>query len=68
MNFERVIYELSHGMSNMAASHPNDVISNALASLSDRLTRVHDKRDLAKLSDIDKQLITYYHANKGKVK
>lgn len=64
MNFERTIFKLSHGMSAMAASHKNDVISNALASLSDRLTRMKDKNDLSKLTETDKQLIAYYHANK----
>lgn len=64
MTFERVIFELSHGMSAMAASHQNDTISNALASLSDRLTRLKDKGDLSKLTEADKMLIKYYHANK----
>lgn len=64
MNFERIVNELSHGMSAMAAKHKNDVISNALASLSDRLTHVKDKRDLSKLTTVDKQLIVYYHLNK----
>ena len=64
MNFERTLYELSHGMSAMAATHKNDTISNALASLSDRLTRLKDKGDLSKLTDVDKRLIAYYHATK----
>lgn len=64
MNFERTIYELSHGMSAMAATHKNDAISNALASLSDRLTRMKDKAGLSKLTEVDKQLIAYYHMNK----
>jgi ArsR family metal-binding transcriptional regulator len=64
MTFERVIFELSHGMSAMAATHQNDTISNALASLSDRLTRLKDKGDLSKLTEADKMLIKYYHQNK----
>ena len=64
MKFERAIYELSHGMSAMAATHKNDMIANALASLSDRLTRLKDKSDLSKLTEVDKQLIAYYHATK----
>lgn len=64
MTFERIIFELSHGMSAMAATHKNDTISNALASLSDRLTRLKDKSDLLKLTEVDKQLIAYYHLNK----
>jgi hypothetical protein len=64
MTFERTIFELSHGMSAMAATHTNDTISNALASLSDRLTRMKDKSDLVKLTKADKMLITYYHQNK----
>ena len=64
MTFERTIFELSHGMSAMAATHKNDTISNALASLSDRLTRLKDKGDLVKLTEADKMLIKYYHANK----
>jgi hypothetical protein len=64
MTFERTIFELSHGMSAMAATHQNDKISNALASLSDRLTRLKDKSDLVKLTEADKMLITYYHQNK----
>lgn len=64
MTFERVIFELSHGMSAMAATHQNDTISNALASLSDRLTRLKDKSELSKLTNADAMLIKYYHANK----
>jgi len=64
MTFERTIFELSHGMSAMAATHKNDTISNALASLSDRLTRLKDKSELSKLTAADKQLIAYYHATK----
>lgn len=64
MTFERTIFEISHGMSAMAATHKNDMISNALASLSDRLTRLKDKSELLKLTEVDKQLIAYYHANK----
>jgi hypothetical protein len=64
MTFEKLIFQVSHGMSAMAATHKNDTISNALASLSDRLTRLKDQRELAKLSEADKQLIAYYHANK----
>ena len=64
MTFERTIFELSHGMSAMAATHKNDTISNALASLSDRLTRLKDKSDLVKLTEADKMLISYYHQNK----
>ena len=57
MTFEKLIFQVSHGMSAMAATHKNDTISNALASLSDRLTRLKDQRELAKLSEADKQLI-----------
>lgn len=64
MNFERTIFQLSHGMSAMAATHRNDTISNALASLSDRLTRLKDKSELSKLTEVDKRLIAYYHLNK----
>ena len=66
MTFERTIFELSHGMSAMAAVHKNDTISNALASLSDRLTRLKDKSELKKLTEADRALIVYYHANKVK--
>lgn len=64
MTFEKALFTVSFGMSEMAKTHKNDVISNALASLSDRLTRIPDKVALAKLSQIDRDLITYYHANK----
>jgi hypothetical protein len=64
MTFEKLIFQVSHGMSAMAATHKNDTISNALASLSDRLTHLKGPQDLAKLSEADKQLIAYYHANK----
>ena len=64
MNFERTIFQLSQGMSAMAATHKNDTISNALASLSDRLTRLKDKSELSKLTEVDKRLIAYYHLNK----
>ncbi len=64
MTFERTIFELSHGMSAMAATYKNDTISNALAALSDRLTRFKDKSDLAKLTETDKMLIAFYHQNK----
>lgn len=64
MTFEKLIFQVSHGMSAMAATHENDTISNALASLSDRLVSMKDKRDLATLSDTDKALLAYYNANK----
>jgi hypothetical protein len=64
MTFEKAIFTLSFGMSEMAKTHKNDTISNALASLSDRLTRIHDKVALAKLSQIDRDLISYYHSHK----
>lgn len=66
MNFERMVHELSHGMSAMAAAHENDMISNALASLSDRLIRLKDKRDLVKLTEVDRKLILYFHQHKEK--
>lgn len=64
MTFEKIIFQVSHGMSAMAATHKNDVMSNALAALSDKLVRMKDKQDLATLTDTEKDLISYYNRTK----
>ena len=66
MTFEKALFTISFGMSEMAKTHKNDVISNALAALADRLTRIPDKTALATLTVADKSLIAYYHVNKDR--
>ncbi len=62
----RQIYEITSGMSEMAAKHPNDTISCALARLSDKINGLGEKLASYKFTEAERALITYYHQNKDK--
>lgn len=64
MTTSKQVFELSYGMSQMAAKHKNDMVSNALARVADKLQRKGETLRMSDLDDIDKKLIAYYHANK----
>ena len=57
---------LSHGMSEMAASHKNDMISNALSRVSQKLESLGTPF-ARKLTEEDKAVIVYYHTEKKKM-
>jgi len=63
MNKELAISQLMSGMSKMAETHSNDVISNALASTAYKL-ETYGATFGSKLNDTDKMMIRYYHKNK----
>jgi hypothetical protein len=60
----RQLFELTQGLSAMAETHPNDIISNALAALSDRLTRLGPQLKPSMLTYAEKCTLAYYHAHK----
>lgn len=62
---ERELFSLTYSMSEMAAKHKNDVISNALAATAHKLTELGLRVKMSDLTDIDKTVIRYFHANKG---
>lgn len=64
MTLGKQVFELSYGMSQMAASHENDTISNALARVADKLQMKGEALKVADLTDIDRSIIAYYHAHK----
>lgn len=66
MKFANKVGALSFGLSEMAKSHKNDVISNALAALADKLASKGENLTTKMLTTTEKQLIAYYHANKVK--
>ena len=55
---------ISHGMSEMAAKHKNDVISNALARVSQKIDMLGNPF-AEKLTKEDLMVVQYYHQNKG---
>jgi hypothetical protein len=57
---------LCEGMSAMAATHPNDTISNALARVSRKLESHGTSKFAPELTAIDMQVIQYYKQIKGK--
>ena len=61
---EAELFKLSFGLSEMARTHRNDVICNALAELADRLPRRYANGKVF-LTDLDKKLLLYYHQHKG---
>lgn len=54
---------VSHGMSEMAAKHKNDVIANALARVSQKIDSLGTPF-AKKLTDEDMKVIAYYHQHK----
>ena len=53
---------MSHGMSNMAAKHKDDMISNALARVSQKLES-YGKSFAPTLTDEDFKVIQYYRTH-----
>jgi hypothetical protein len=66
MNFANQVAYLSHGLSEMAKTHHNDVISNAMAALADKLNVKGASLTTKMLTSTEKMVIAYYHANKVK--
>ena len=66
MKFANQVAALSHGLSEMAKTHPNDMISNAMAALADKLNAKGDTLTTKMLTRTEKMIIAYYHANKVK--
>ena len=64
MSLGKQVFQLSYGMSEMAASTSNDVIANALARVADKLQMKGENLKTSDLTELDKQIISYYHANK----
>ena len=62
---ERQLFSLTYAMSDMAAKHPNDVISNQLAATSHKLTQLGPQVDMHDLTDADRLIVRYFHAKKG---
>ena len=65
MKFANQVASLSHGLSEMAKTHHNDVISNAMAALADKLSSKGETLTINMLTPTEKMVIQYYHANKG---
>lgn len=57
---------LSHGMSEMAAIHKNDMIANALARVSQKIESFGTPF-APPLTEEDKAVIVYYHTEKKKM-
>lgn len=57
---------LCEGMSEMAATYPDDTISNALARVSRKLESVGTSKFAPELDELDKQVIRFYLSKKGK--
>jgi hypothetical protein len=66
MNFANQVAHLSHELSEMAKTHHNDVISNAMAALADKLNVKGASLTTKMLTSTEKMVIAYYHANKVK--
>jgi hypothetical protein len=66
MTFANQVAMLSHGLSEMAKTHSNDIISNAMAALADKLNVKGDSLTTKMLTYSEKMVIAYYHANKVK--
>jgi hypothetical protein len=55
---------LCDGMSNMAATHPNDTISNALARVSRKIESIGTSKFAPELDDLDMKVVQFYLTNK----
>ena len=51
-------------MSEMAATYPNDMISNALARVSRKIESIGSSKFAPKLDDTDLAVVRFYLANK----
>jgi hypothetical protein len=56
--------EISYGMSEMARTHPNDMISNNLARVSEKVAALGLAWS-SKLDETDLMVVRYYLKNKG---
>jgi hypothetical protein len=55
---------LCDGMSNMAATHPNDTIANALARVSRKIESIGTSKFAPELDDLDMKVVQFYLMNK----
>jgi hypothetical protein len=55
---------LCDGMSNMAATHPNDTIANALARVSRKIESIGTSKFAPELDDLDMKVVQFYLTNK----
>lgn len=62
------LMSLCEGMSAMAAKHPNDKISNALARVSRKIEFIGTSKFAPKLDKLDYTIIQYYMSNSGVTK
>lgn len=58
------LMKLCEGMSNMAADHKNDTISNALARVSRKIESIGTTKFAPVLTDVDMKVVKFYLANK----
>lgn len=58
------LLSLCDGMSNMAATHPNDKIANALARVSRKIESIGTSKFAPELDEIDMKVVQFYLANK----
>lgn len=58
------LLSLCDGMSNMAATHPNDKIANALARVSRKIESIGNSKFAPELDDLDIKVVQFYLANK----
>jgi hypothetical protein len=55
---------LCDGMSEMAATYPNDIISNALARVSRKIESIGTSKFAPNLDDTDMKIVQFYLLNK----
>jgi hypothetical protein len=58
------LLSLCDGMSNMAATHPNDKIANALARVSRKIESIGTSKFAPELDELDMKVVQFYLANK----
>lgn len=58
------LMSLCEGMSEMAAKHPNDKISNALARVSRKIEFIGTSKFANDLDEIDMKIVQFYMSNK----
>lgn len=58
------LLSLCDGMSNMAATHPNDKIANALARVSRKIESIGTSKFAPALDELDMKVVQFYLANK----
>lgn len=64
---EQQLFSLTYAMSDMAAKHTNDIISNQLAATSHKLTQLGPAVRMMDLTEADKLIVRYFHANKDQM-